>query len=326
MTAPLHTPVLLNEVLENLGDISGQHVIDGTFGAGGYTTALLDAGAMVTAIDRDPTAIARGRTLEATRGGRLRLVEARFSTLDQQVEASVDAVVLDLGVSSMQIDQAARGFSFRQDGPLDMRMGGDGVSAADLVAKLPEKTLADLIYLYGEERRSRSVAAGIVRRRAEQPFTRTLDFADFVGAIVGKHPADPSHPATRTFQALRIAVNAELDEVGEGLAAAERILKPGGRLVVVTFHSLEDRIVKSFLTARANPPRGSRHLPEAILTAPSFTVTSKRPVDPTDAEIAANPRARSAKLRAAIRTDAPAHDMDLAALGVPRLSLEGGRR
>ena len=326
MTRPRHVPVLLAEVLAALGPIEGRTIVDGTFGSGGYTGAFLAAGARVIAFDRDPGAIRGGQALVAAHPDRLRLVEARFSTLDRHLDGPVDAVVFDFGVSSMQLDEAERGFSFRQDGPLDMRMGADGPSAADLVAGLPEAALADLIYAYGDERRSRVVARTLVKRRSERAFTRTLDLAEVVASVVPKHPADPSHAATRTFQALRIAVNAELDEVALGLAAAERALAPGGRLVVVTFHSLEDRIAKTFLADRSNPPRASRHQPLAEAIAPSFVVERKKAIEPGEAEIAANPRARSAKLRSAIRTDAAPHPLDPAALGVPRVPLDGGRR
>jgi 16S rRNA (cytosine1402-N4)-methyltransferase len=221
----------------------------------------------------------------------------------------VDGVVMDVGVSSMQLDQAERGFSFRLGGPLDMRMGHDGPTAADVVAKASEADLANIIYIFGEERHSRAVARAIVAARKEAPITTTQALADIVGKVVRSKPNE-IHPATRTFQGLRIFVNAELDELHQALASAERVLKPGGRLVVVSFHSLEDRIVKDFFNARGKTGGGSRHLPELAQAAPSFQILTKRPVTPGEAEVAANPRARSAKLRTAERTAAPAHAPD----------------
>ena len=266
-----HVSVLLDEVVDALEPWAGKHIVDGTFGAGGYSRALLATGAQVTAFDRDPTA----RRFAEGLGERFRLVEARFSEMDAELgEGSVDGVALDLGVSSMQLDEAERGFSFLRDGPLDMRMGADGPTAADLVNTAEPAELARVIYVYGEERQSRRIAAAIVRRRAEQPFTRTLDLAEFVERVLGGRRGAKVHPATRTFQGLRIAVNEELSELEAGLAAAERALKPEGRLAVVTFHSLEDRIVKSFLTERAGrPPGGSRHAPPVeTKAAPSFSL------------------------------------------------------
>jgi 16S rRNA (cytosine1402-N4)-methyltransferase len=315
-----HVPVMLAEVTAALAARPGEIIVDGTFGAGGYTRALLQAGANVVAIDRDPSAVAAGRAAERASAGRLRLVEGRFSALDEHVGglgiAAADGVVLDLGVSSMQLDRAERGFSFMRDGPLDMRMGGDGPTAADLLARLPERALADVLFRYGEERKSRQIAAAIVRRRGTEPVTRTRDLADLVARVVGRSWKDQSHPATRTFQALRIAVNRELEEVAAGLASAERVLRPGGRLVVVAFHSLEDRIVKAFLAARTQTASASRHMPSVSGPAPSFATLTRKALAVSEAEAAANPRARSAKLRAAMRTDQPAHALDLAALGV----------
>jgi 16S rRNA (cytosine1402-N4)-methyltransferase len=253
-------------------------------------------------------------------GGRLTVAESRFSVLDEAASgfgiAAVDGVVLDLGVSSMQLDTAERGFSFRLDGPLDMRMEQDGPSAADVVAAAGERTLADIIFILGEERHSRAVARAIVRARGEAPIRTTGALADIVARVVRSRPGD-IHPATRTFQALRLFVNDELGELARGLLAAERILRPGGRLVVVSFHSLEDRIVKTFLTARAGTRAGSRHLPEVASRPASFIVLTKRPIGPDDSEVAANPRARSAKLRTGERTGAPADPTDPPAL--PRL-------
>jgi 16S rRNA (cytosine1402-N4)-methyltransferase len=308
--AARHVPVLLAEVIAALAPKPGETVIDGTFGAGGYTRAILDAGAHVIAIDRDPTAIAGGASLVAGSGGRLRLVEDQFSKLDAAArdlgQDMVDGVVLDIGVSSMQLDQAERGFSFRFDGPLDMRMARTGDSAADIVARLDETALANLIYTFGEERLSRPIARAIVKERAEAPITTTKRLADIVAKVVWQKPGD-IHPATRTFQALRIAVNDELGELETALEAAERILKPGGRLVVVTFHSLEDRIVKQFMAERSGKaPGGSRHQPAVRAPEPTFTLITRKAVAASAAESAANPRARSAKLRAAARTTAPA--------------------
>jgi 16S rRNA (cytosine1402-N4)-methyltransferase len=300
-----HIPVLLFEVLSAIGPIADRVVIDGTFGAGGYTKALLDAGARVVAIDRDPDAIAAGRTLEASSGGRLRLVQGRFSELDEHAGETVDAVVLDIGVSSMQLDQAERGFSFRADGPLDMRMGRPGVSAADIVNHARTGDLARVFSILGEERHAGRIARMIERRRADKPFATTRDLADAIERVVPRKPTDKIHPATRVFQALRIFVNEELDELENALLAAERVLKPGGVLAVVTFHSLEDRIVKQFLADRSRAPAGSRHLPAVAAAEPTFTDVPK-PVSATDNEIAANPRARSAHLRSARRTSAPA--------------------
>lgn len=304
MSAP-HVSVLLDEVIEGLACGPGDVVVDGTFGAGGYTRAILETGAKVVAFDRDPTV---QRFTAGLPGDRFRLVEATFSQMDEVLgEGAVDGVALDLGVSSMQLDEAARGFSFMQDGPLDMRMGGHGPTAADLVNTAEEQELARVIFVYGEERESRRIARAIVRRREAQPFTRTLELAEFVEGALGGRRGAKIHPATRTFQGLRIAVNDELGELEAGLLAAERALKAGGRLCVVTFHSLEDRIVKAFLGLRAGrTPAGSRHAPPVAQgAAPSFRLAFNGARGPSEAEIRANPRARSAKLRAAVRTEAP---------------------
>ncbi|MDB5447095.1 MAG: S-adenosyl-methyltransferase [Phenylobacterium sp.] len=306
MSQAPHKPVLIDEVLAALEPGPGKKVVDGTFGAGGYARAFLDAGASVIAFDRDPTA---KRFAEGLPNDRFRLAEARFSEMAEVVgEAGADGVALDLGVSSMQLDEAERGFSFLRDGPLDMRMGADGQTAADLVNTADPAELARILYVYGEERKSRRIAAAIARRRAEQPFTRTLELADFIEKALGGRRGAKTHPATRSFQALRIAVNEELSELEAGLVAAEQTLKAGGRLCVVTFHSLEDRIVKTFLAVRAGrTPAGSRHAPPLAAGAPpSFELLFNGAVAPSDAEVAANPRARSAKLRAAVRTTAPA--------------------
>jgi 16S rRNA (cytosine1402-N4)-methyltransferase len=312
-----HIPVLLGEVLEALAPAEGDIIIDGTFGAGGYTKAILATGASVVAIDRDPDAIAAGRDLEVQSGGRLRLVQAPFSTLDEHVE-SADGVVLDIGVSSMQLDQAERGFSFRADGPLDMRMAQAGLSAADVVNSFKPGDLARIFGFLGEERHAGRIARMIEARREKRPFERTLELADAIETHVGRAPKDKIHPATRVFLALRIFVNDELGELAKALLAAERALKPGGRLAVVTFHSLEDRIVKRFIADRADAVTGSRHMPEAHARSATFRKAGGG-VTPGDAEIAANPRARSARLRAAIRTEAPARAGDLSIFGLPKL-------
>ena len=304
MTAP-HLSVLLEEVVAAIAPAPGRHIIDGTFGAGGYTRAFLAAGARVTAFDRDPTA---ARFVEGLGAG-FTLVCAPFSTMaDVLGAASVDGVALDLGVSSMQLDEAERGFSFLRDGPLDMRMGDQGVTAAEIVNTAEAAEIARILWVYGEERQSRRVAAAIVRRREAQPFARTTDLADVIERALGGRRGARVHPATRSFQALRIAVNDELAELEAGLLAAERVLRPGGRLAVVTFHSLEDRIVKGFLVSRSGrTPGSSRHSPQAPRVAdPSFTLLSSRSTAPAESETAANPRARSARLRAAERTSAPA--------------------
>ncbi len=308
---PRHVPVLGGEAVEMLEPRDGGIYVDATFGAGGYSRAILDvAGTRVLGIDRDRSAIVGGFDLVDRSGGRLTLVEDRFSNLAEicaaQGFAAVDGVVMDVGVSSMQLDEAERGFSFRLGGPLDMRMGRDGPTAADVIASASETDLANIIYIFGEERHSRAVARAIVAARKEAPVTTTRALAAIVAKVVRSKPGE-IHPATRTFQALRIFVNEELDELHLALTAAERVLKPGGRLVVVSFHSLEDRIVKNFFAERGKAGGGSRHLPEIAQAAPSFVILTKRPVKPDDAEISANPRARSAKLRAAERTQAPAH-------------------
>ena len=312
-----HIPVLGREVLASLQPREGGTYIDATFGAGGYSRAILETPqTRVIGIDRDRTAILAGFELVDRSNGRLTLVEDRFSNLAEVCRAqsapSVDGVVMDIGVSSMQLDEAGRGFSFRADGPLDMRMGQEGPTAADVIATASEADLANIIYIFGEERHSRSIARAIVAARKQEPITSTRALADLVGKIVRSKPGE-IHPATRTFQGLRIFVNGELDELHLALSAAEQVLKPGGRLVVVSFHSLEDRIVKNFLNERAKASGGSRHQPETAQRPPSFTILTKRPVTAQEDEVSANPRARSAKLRAAERTDAPVH----AAGGLP---------
>jgi 16S rRNA (cytosine1402-N4)-methyltransferase len=313
-----HVPVLGRQAVDWLGVKSGGLYIDGTFGAGGYTRAILTTpGARVIGIDRDQSAVAHGEELVADAQGRLELFQDRFSNLETIAREPVDGVVLDLGVSSMQLDQADRGFSFRFDGPLDMRMGRDGPSAADIVAHSSERDLSFIIATLGEEHRARAVARAIVKARGEHEIATTGALAEIVARVV--HTREGMiHPATRTFQALRIFVNDELAELAHGLAAAERVLKPAGRLVVVSFHSLEDRIVKTFLTERSRAPSASRHQPEIVAAPPSFRVLTRKPEMADDAEISANPRARSAKLRAAERTDAAARSATIENL-LPRL-------
>lgn len=307
----LHIPVLLAEVAEALDVSRGGTFLDGTFGAGGYTSAILAAHPdnRVVAIDRDPDAVAGGLELVRASAGRLTLVQGRFEDLDTlAAEAGIerlDGVVLDIGVSSMQLDRAERGFSFRFDAPLDMRMEQSGRSAADILNEDDETDIANILYRFGDERRSRAIARAIVERRRREPFTGTAELVELVARYVR---AEPGHnPATRTFQALRIAVNDELGQLTRALDAAERALAPGGRLVVVTFHSLEDRIVKLFMQERASrTPRASRHLPSPEPVVPTFTPVHRGPIAPGEEETRRNPRARSAKLRAATRTDAPA--------------------
>ncbi|WP_408078685.1 16S rRNA (cytosine(1402)-N(4))-methyltransferase RsmH [Sphingomonas plantiphila] len=303
-----HIPVLLAAVLDGLAIQPGERHVDATFGAGGYTRAFLERGAEVAAFDRDPSAIEGGQALVAESENRLILIQAPFSAMDRELEirglAPVDGVTLDIGVSSMQLDQAERGFSFQSDGPLDMRMDQSGMTAAELVNEISESDLTTILRNYGEEKQARRVAQAIVKAR---PHARTGDLANVVRRALGYRPHEKKDPATRTFQAIRIHLNRELDELEEGLAAAERALKPGGRLAVVTFHSLEDRMVKKFLRERSgSEPAGSRHRPAVTAArAPSFETPAKA-VRPSEDEIAVNPRARSATLRVARRTAAPA--------------------
>ena len=323
-----HIPVMLSEVIDALEPKDGEHFIDGTFGAGGYTRGLLEsARCSVLAIDRDPGAARFARVLESDFPGRLKFVLGRYAEMRDIAErediAAVDGVTLDLGVSSMQLDEPERGFSFIQAGPLDMRMGREGPTASDLVNTLPERDLAAIIATLGEEKRARAITRAIVERRAKAPIERTGELADIVARVLGRRHDETKHPATRTFQALRLYLNEELLELARGLSAAEHMLKPKGRLAVVTFHSLEDRIAKRFLAARSTPTRASRHLPEPghPTFAPSFRLLNRRQVSPSKDEIRLNPRARSARLRAGERTDAPPNALDLIALGVPRIAL-----
>jgi len=331
MTAA-HVPVLLPEVLAALAPRQDGRHLDGTFGAGGYTGALLAAasGTRVLGLDRDPSAIAGGADLVLAAGGRLVLAEARFGALDIEADrfgfAPLDGIVLDVGVSSMQLDRAERGFSFRLDGPLDMRMGAAGPSAADLVNEADETRLADIVFHYGEERRSRAVARAVVEARRRGRIETTRQLAEIVATVVRAEPGG-IHPATRTFQGLRIAVNDELGELVRALHAAERVLRPGGRLAVVTFHSLEDRIVKAFLAERAGrAPATSRHAPAVQALPATFQAVSRGPVLPGLDEVRANPRARSAKLRAAERSDAPARAAEPAILALAALPETDQRR
>jgi 16S rRNA (cytosine1402-N4)-methyltransferase len=325
-----HTPVLLTPVIAALTPRDGGRYIDCTFGAGGYSRRLLEEkNCNVLAIDRDPTAIAGGAELVKHFGERLIVKQAAFGDLAEAAEASgfasPDGIVFDIGVSSMQIDDAARGFSFMRDGPRDMRMSSEGLSAADVVNTFDEADIADILFQLGEERRSRPIARAIVRRRADSPFSTTLDLAELISTVIPRRHDDPKHPATRSFQALRIFVNDELGELARGLAAAEAILPEGGKLAVVTFHSLEDRIVKIFLAERTGKKgRPSRHLPSGGgEREPSFVLTGRKPAEPDEAEVAGNPRARSARLRAAERTGAPAWPIDLKALGIPNFQSTG---
>lgn len=317
-----HVPVLLGPLLAAVAPVAGTWV-DGTFGAGGYARGLLQAGAArVIGIDRDPDALEMAAAWSGDWGDRLSLVQGSFSELDSLAAAAgalpVQGVVLDLGVSSMQLDRAERGFSFQKDGPLDMRMSKSGPTAADLLARAGEAELADILYHYGDERAARRIARAIVAARAEAPLTRTLQLAEIVRRCLPRAHPGQADPATRSFQAIRIAVNDEMGELAAGLAAAERALAPGGLLAVVTFHSTEDRIVKRYLALAADPGgRGSRHAPAQPLRAPRFAPVTRRALAPSAEELAANPRARSARLRVARRTDAPAAEPDRVELGLP---------
>lgn len=315
MSGGPHIPVLIDAILSQCAPIQGTW-LDGTFGAGGYTRALLDGGAeRVIAVDRDPLAFDMAAGWAADYGARLIMQPGVFSRLDDY-GSGLDGVVLDLGVSSMQLDQAARGFSFQKDGPLDMRMSQDGPTAADIVNAADETVLADILFHYGEERASRRIARAIITAR---PITTTLELAGIVEKCLPRPKPGQSHPATRSFQALRIAVNNEYDELYRGLMAAERALKPGGKLAVVTFHSVEDRMVKRFLTARGGrAANANRYAPETVQAAAQFTLKSRKAIAPDAAELAANPRSRSAKLRIGVRTDAPAGTIDAKSIRMPQ--------
>jgi len=311
-----HIPVLIDAILRECAPIQGTW-LDGTFGAGGYTRALLDAGAeRVIAVDRDPLVFEMAADWAGAYGGRIVMQQGIFSKLDEYGHG-LDGVVLDLGVSSMQLDQAERGFSFMKDGPLDMRMSQDGPSAADIVNAADEGVLADILFQYGEERASRRIARAIITAR---PITTTMELVGVIEKCLPRPKPGQSHPATRSFQALRIAVNNEYDELYQGLMAAERALKPGGKLAVVTFHSVEDRMVKRFMTARggrqSNP---NRYAPEAQAAPAQFELKTRKAIGPDKDELAANPRSRSAKLRVAVRTDAPAGEIDAKSIGMPQV-------
>ncbi len=309
-----HIPVLLDAILAECAPISGVW-LDGTFGAGGYTRGLLEAGAeRVIAVDRDPLAFEMAAEWAGAYGARIVMQQGVFSKMDDYAQ-DLDGVVLDLGVSSMQLDIAERGFSFMRDGPLDMRMSQSGPSAADLVNEADETTLANILFQYGEERASRRIAKAIV---AARPLSTTLELVAVIERCLPRPKPGQSHPATRSFQALRIAVNDEYGELFEGLMAAERALKPGGKLAVVTFHSVEDRMVKRFLTARAGAGgNANRYAPETTQEPAQFTLKSRKAIAANADEVAANPRARSAKLRVATRTDAPAGAIDAKSIGMP---------
>lgn len=311
-----HIPVLIDAILQQCAPIEGIW-LDGTFGAGGYTRALLEAGAdRVIAVDRDPLAFEMAAGWVDTYGDRITMQPGVFSKLDQYGEG-LDGVVLDLGVSSMQLDQAERGFSFMKDGPLDMRMSQDGPSAADIVNDADESVLADILFQYGEERASRRIARAIITAR---PITTTMELVGVIEKCLPRPKPGQSHPATRSFQALRIAVNNEYDELYQGLMAGERALKPGGKLAVVTFHSVEDRMVKRFMTARggrqANP---NRYAPEVAAEPAQFELKTRKAIGPDKGELDTNPRSRSAKLRVAVRTDAPAGEIDAKSIGMPQV-------
>ncbi|MCY3985163.1 MAG: 16S rRNA (cytosine(1402)-N(4))-methyltransferase RsmH [Roseovarius sp.] len=314
-----HAPVLTKSLLANLSPVRG-HWLDGTLGAGGHSRALLMAGAeKVTGMDRDSTALRLAAIWARPFGDRVKLVGDRFSNMESY-ESGLDGVLFDLGVSSMQLDQASRGFSFTNDGPLDMRMDGEGMSAADLVNTASRKSLADILFLYGEERLARRISRAITERRAIRPIVSTVELADIIGQCLPAPRPGRSHAATRSFQALRVAVNNEYEELASGLEAAERTLKPGGFLAVITFHSIEDRIVKRYLQIGSGMRRGvSRHLPETSCSSPRYALKTRRAIIPEKSEVARNPRARSAKLRIAMRTDASAVKIDRNAIGIPVL-------
>ena len=316
-TADPHIPVLIDALIEATAPVSGVW-IDGTFGAGGYTRRLLEAGAdQVIGLDRDPMVFEMAKPWAADYGDRLKMVETVFSKMDE-VSAPVDGVVLDLGVSSMQLDMAERGFSFMRSGPLDMRMGRDGITAAELIDQSDEAHLADILHHYGEERAARRIARALVRDR---PFKTTAQLAETIEKCLPRSKPGQSHPATRSFQALRIAVNDEFGELIRGLAAAERVLKPGGQLAVVTFHSLEDRVVKRFFTARSDTGGGgSRYAPETAAREAEFILTPRKAIAPREDEVARNPRARSSRLRVAKRTEKMSGPLDVSKMALPKIT------
>lgn len=320
MLANPHIPVLLEPILAHCAPVEGVW-LDGTYGNGGYSRGLLAAGASrVIGIDQDPDVITRA---DLPKG--IELIHGRFGVLDQLADVPLDGVVLDIGVSSMQIDEGGRGFSFMRDGPLDMRMSQSGPSAADVVNRADEEMIADILFRFGEERKSRRIARGIVAARKDAPITTTLQLADIIKKNLPYPKQGQPHPATRSFQALRIAVNDELGELARGLVAAEAALKPGGLLVVVTFHSLEDRMVKRFMQIRSgNAPRANRYAPETKDDAPRFEKVTRKAIEATPEECAANPRARSARLRIAKRLEAPAAQTNPADIGMPEFDLQKG--
>ena len=315
-----HTPVLISSLISMASPINGTW-IDGTFGAGGYTKHLLNAGAdRVIGIDRDPSVFDLASNWPSKFNGRLQLVQDTFSNLDK-ITDQADGVVLDIGVSSMQIDQAERGFSFQKDGPLDMRMSEiEDLSAAELINSASEKQLADILFYFGEERASRRIAKMIVMRRDEKPFERTLDLVSVIQRCLPRSEPGQVHPATRSFQALRVAVNSEYDQLAKGLAAAERVLRTGGVLAVVTFHSIEDRIVKRFFQSRSGSKPGNRYAPSVEAVRAQFTLRSRKPIRASPEEITQNPRSRSAKLRIGWRTSAGPRPLDIKSLGVPEVA------
>jgi len=316
-----HIPVLLHQVVEALQPLPGKVILDGTFGAGGYSSALLAAGADVIGLDRDPSAIANGQALVAAHAGRLSLIHSQFSQLaDHAPEGGLDGVVLDIGVSSMQIDEAERGFSFQRNGPLDMRMSSNGVSAADVVNRAKVGDLIRIFGFLGEEKHSGRIARAVEKRRVTEPFRTTRDLVNLIESVNPRKAKDKIHPSTRVFQALRIFVNDELGELAQALFAAEQALKPGGRLVVVTFHSLEDRIVKQFFADRSSKTSGSRHLPMVAVKEAIFDPLGKAMVAASEEEAEINPRARSAKLRAGIRTEAKSRGSDMSIFDLPSLA------
>ncbi|ALE03612.1 16S rRNA (cytosine(1402)-N(4))-methyltransferase RsmH [Bartonella ancashensis] len=321
-----HIPVLLQQVLAGLAPLRGAKVVDGTFGAGGYTRAFLNLGATVIALDRDPHAVRGGQALVDEFFPRLRLLQMEFSQLDRVIEEKVDAVILDVGVSSMQLDEAERGFSFQRDGRLDMRMAQTGFTASDVVNHFKVDDLIQIFRILGEERHSNRIAKMIVERRRVCPFFRTRDLARAIEDLVGRKPGDHIHPATRVFQAIRIYVNDELGELARGLLAAEKILKVGGRLGVVSFHSLEDRMVKRFFAARSGKHKGSRHLPEMKATPATFISLFKGGITATEEELQRNPRARSARLRIGVRTQADIMQTDVELLGLEKIARSEGSK